>query len=383
MLTREQVRGVREMIHHLGAPALSVYLDVHPARLENAGGAGLLRAKEALRALEVPPALAQRVLAALAEPPEGRTRVLLAGEGFLERWDLPIDLPLVEGLEARWGEPYLAPLLYALDAHERFGVVYLGPGKARLFEVFLGEITELAGAFQSLEPREWRTMTADSVGRRYSAGGVMAARGGADTDGFARRLEAWEARFFTRLAHEVEEWGEVRGLTRFVLVGSARAVEAFAGSLPRALAERVAGKVVEPLSLPKSRATAARVLQAVTRLIDEFEDWREEALVDEVVEHGVGGVEQVLQLLQEGRLRLVVAPWRLETTVYAGPGGWVSPSREQVLARLPGQPVRVMPLKDVLPELAASRGTRLSFVRGEAGARLSEQLGGLGGLERY
>ena len=55
-----------------------------------------------------------------------------------------MELPVVDlahgRVECRWGEPYVTPLLYALDEYERAGVLYLDQMSWRFYEIFLGEI---------------------------------------------------------------------------------------------------------------------------------------------------------------------------------------------------------------------------------------------------
>lgn len=375
MLTREQGREIKNLLEQ-PTPVASLYLDINPAKPDNTLKAVLLRARNALGGLEIPQAVVVKVLTKLEELPTGRSQIVIAGEDFLKSWSLQIELPLVEGVEARWGEVYLAPLLYALDEFERFGVVWLSSDKARLFEVFLGEIEELPGAFQAVNPAQWKQLSNDSVGRGFSAG--MRARGGTATDHFEQRMGAWSQRFYKRLAGELEEWVEVRGLTRLLLMGPQRDTDAFATGLPRWLRERV----VDKLGGPAHHITPATVLKVIAASIEQHEHRREAEMVQGLVERGVGGLDQVLQLLQQGRLQMVVAPWRTSVKVYQSADGQVFPGLLQAKGQRPGQPIREVSLKDVLPELAFARGSQLGFVRGEAETRLMDQLGGLGGIER-
>jgi len=378
MLSREQARNVQRLLETPLGSVVSLYLDINPARSENAGKATVLRVRDALEELRVPKPISARVLQKLQELPKGRTQIVIAGEGLMESWSLQAELPLIGGIEVRWGELYLAPLLYALDEFERFGVVSISADKARLFEVFMGEVEELPGAFQVIDPANWKQFSTDSVGRGYTAGGRMRAAGGADIDHFNHRLEAWSQRFFKRMAHELEEWTEVRGLTRLILIGNKREVEAFAHALPRSLYERIIDK--QGGSIP--RITPGSVLKKVSAGIEAYEYRREHELVKKVLEGGVSGLDQVLRLLQQGRLQLVLAPWQANQTVYRGPDGEVVCDLELAQQQFPGQAIQAMSLKEVLPELGFAQGTRVAFVRGEAETWLI-RLGGMGGLERY
>lgn len=378
MLTQEVTRYIREFVAPRVAPVLSLYLDVNPAKPENQGKAYLLRAREAIEATQAPPEVGKKVLEALEERlPQARTRVVFAAEGWMDIYDLQVDLPLVQGAEARWGEPYLTPILYVLDEYERVGVVYIDSEKWRMFEVFLGEIEELPGAFRAVGPQEWKQLTQDSPGRRYSQGGVH--RAAADTDHFERRLEAWTHRFYKRLAGLLEQTVNERSIQRLVLMGPKAEVEVFKELLPRRLRERVAATLP---SLPTPNAQAGEVLKRVQEVLEPLERERENKLLDELVERGVGGLDQTLELLQQGRLYLLVAPWNPQDKVYRAPDGWVGSSPAVAQAHGADQPEEVE-LKLVLPELAAAYGTRLEFVRGPAEARLHKELGGLAGLLRW
>ncbi len=62
MIGKEEVRRIKESLKDLKTPALSLYLDINPAKPDNAGRAYALRAKDAMKALGVPEALAEKVL---------------------------------------------------------------------------------------------------------------------------------------------------------------------------------------------------------------------------------------------------------------------------------------------------------------------------------
>jgi peptide subunit release factor 1 (eRF1) len=357
---------------------LSLYLDVNPANPDNQGKAYLLRARAALEAAQTPPEIGQKVLEALERNlPQARSRVVFAAEGWMEIYDLQVDLPLVQGVEARWGEPYLTPILYVLDEYDRVGVVYLDSEKWRMFEVYLGEIEELPGAFRAVPTQEWNQLTRDSQGRRYSQGGIH--RAAADTDRFERRLDVWTHRFYKRLAGLLEQTIQERSIQRLVLMGPKAEAQMFKELLPRRLRERVIATLP---SLPTPRAQAGEVLKLVQEVLEPIERERENRLLDELAERGVGGLDQTLELLQQGGLHLLVAPWNPQGTVYRAPDGWVGSSMEGAVAHGAGR-IEEVELKQVLPELAEAYGTRLEFVRGPAEERLKQTFGGLAGLPRW
>jgi hypothetical protein len=197
MIGKEEVRRIKETLKGLQPPVLSLYLDLNPAKPENANRAYALRAKDAMKALSVPEALAERVLELLKhEVVQAKTLALFANEKRLELFPLQVELPLVSGVHtafldekesrlltdgalAHYGEPFLVPLVYALDEYERYGVVYLDQEKWRVFEIFLGEIAEVKDAFLALDTEAWRRLSLDAPGRRFNLGGHRPGRGGA------------------------------------------------------------------------------------------------------------------------------------------------------------------------------------------------------------
>jgi len=394
MIGKEEVRRIKESLKDLKTPALSLYLDINPAKPDNAGRAYALRAKDAMKALAVPEALAEKVLELLQhEVIQAKTLALFADEARMELFPLQVELPLVravktafvdektsrlltDGALAHYGEPFLLPLVYALDEYERYGVVYVDQERWRVFEVFLGEIAEVKDAFLALDTEAWRRLSLDAPGRRFNLGGI--ARGGAGQDLFAKRLAAWEERFYKALAHELVRHVEERGFTRLLLMGPEEHTKLFLGYLPKRLKEKV---VAELPSLPHPGASPGEVLKRLEPVLEEVERQAEVRLLEELEEaypKAAFGPE-VLARVQEGRVELWVLPWHLEKEVYACDGLYLA---EEAQALAYCQNPEKKPLAVVLPELAAGYAAKLEFVRGEAERRLLER-GGMAALLRW
>ncbi|MDT7909901.1 VLRF1 family aeRF1-type release factor [Thermus sp.] len=394
MIGKEEVRRIKESLKDLKTPALSLYLDINPAKPDNAGRAYALRAKDAMKALAVPEALAEKVLELLQhEVIQAKTLALFADQERLELFPLQVELPLVravktafvdektsrlltDGALAHYGEPFLLPLVYALDEYERYGVVYVDQERWRVFEVFLGEIAEVKDAFLALDTEAWRRLSLDAPGRRFNLGGI--ARGGAGQDLFAKRLAAWEERFYKALAHELVRHVEERGFTRLLLMGPEEHTKLFLGYLPKRLKEKV---VAELPSLPHPGASPGEVLKRLEPVLEEVERQAEVRLLEELEEaypKAAFGPE-VLARVQEGRVELWVLPWHLERELYACDGLYLA---EEAQALAYCQNPEKKPLAVVLPELAAGYAARVEFVRGEAERRLLER-GGMAALLRW
>jgi len=387
MIGKDDVIRIKQQLSDLEPPVLSVYADVNPARPENANRAWALRVKNGIKALALPKDVERRALEALEQEhaPEARTLALFVtadGKGVrVVRQALRVDLPVVDlrdgRVEARWGEPYVAPLAYALDEHERVAVVWLHGDGWRFFEVFLGEIEErdvFAGVGEDL----WREVQAFDVGRvRQTAEGRTAG----NRDWFAKRMESAAHRYLKHLAHLVERAVLQMGVRRLVLVGREEATKTFANLLSRGVREMVVAHVSD---LPEPGASPARVLDKVRPVLEQAERAGELALLDRIREQpGVWGLEPTLQALREGRLSVLVAPWELSATAWRCGDGLLAGSREVAAALCDGGDPGEVPLRDVLVDACAAVVTRLEFVSGPAAERLQAEMGSLAGLTRW
>jgi len=382
MITREQVRFIAEQVAPHTGPVLSLYADVDPAKPENSRKGWLLRAKNTLKGMPLPAALARRVTGLLEEErPRARTLVVFAGDDLLVRHDLQVELPVVDlahgRVEARWGEPYVAPLVYALDEYERAGVLLLEQKGWRFFEIYLGEIEEATEAFSAMAVTEWGdlkdylpTVYADFLKQRLPT----------HPDRFPKRLEAWVHRFLKRLAATIEQVLAERGINRLVLMGPPELTHFFEQFLSLSARRRVVAHLGGP---PHPGASAAQVLERVALTLETAEREHELQLLEEIRNRpGIWGLDPTLDALQLGRLSLLVAPWDIEAVVWRCPAGWVGGSKDEAQLLCPEEEPLETPLRDVIVDLAAGFGARLEFVRGEAQTRLNEEFGGLAGMLR-
>src|SRR5215510_9744342 len=105
--------------------------------------------------------------------------------------DVPFELPVIDPrtghVDARFGEPYLSPLMLAFDQFERFFVVLIGRDRCRTFEAFLGEIEELKDSVRGPTPGDWdRLQSAQQTIPAY-----LASRDNAAKDRAERHLWQW------------------------------------------------------------------------------------------------------------------------------------------------------------------------------------------------
>lgn len=393
MIDREAVQQLRAELSELQPPVLSLYVEVDPTRPENERRAWVLRARNAVKALAAPAEIEQAVLTALEAEiaPEARTLALFAAAPASERKSatvavtklpLHINLPLVDirngRVEARWGDPYIAPLIYALDQYERTAVVWLRGEGWRFFEVFLGEIVEHTDVFRSVEADLWQQVTQFDPRRLREA---LRAQAMGNRDRFARRMENIAVRYLQRLAELTERALDHLRVRRLVLLGREEATKQFADLLPRAVRQMIVAHVAD---LPHPDAAPAHVLAKVLPVLEQVEYNHEQSLLEQVVRQpGVWGVDPTLNALQEGRLSVLIAPWHLDTQVWITPDGLLTASQEQAMLLTPDSNPQPVALRDVVVDACTAFATRLEFVTGAAQERLIRDFNGLAGVFRW
>ena len=144
-----------------GGPVVSLYLNVTPPRPFKSELHSLIHEKrERLAEAGVDKDLRRRVDAVLdrirahvdgLRAPEG-TRLLAlfaTPDGFWQEYRLPVALPSRLYVEP---DPYIRPLTALLDEFDRYCVLVADARKARLFTMYLGEIEEHLGFFESDTP---------------------------------------------------------------------------------------------------------------------------------------------------------------------------------------------------------------------------------------
>jgi peptide subunit release factor 1 (eRF1) len=382
VLRKDEIHFVKETIAPYSVPLLSMYLDVSPSNPENAKRGWSIRAKNTVKALQVPRDIAEKVIEALEfKRPDARTLALFAAQDLVKIYELRVDLPVVDlahgRIEVRWGKPYLFPLVYMIDEYERYGVVFVDQEKWRFYEVFLDDIEEHVDAFLGLGSDQSRKLEKRPAAR-FVEGAVL--RGGADGDRLVRDIDAVGHRFYKCAAHLLEKLVETSHIDRLILMGPHEDTHFFEQVLPRALRLRTAWHI--PM-LPNPQASAGEVLKWIAPLIADNRQARERALLQELREKGIWGRPGVLKALQMGRIHLLVAPWSLEGRVLRCAGGLVVEDRRAAEAFCPGQIAREVALRDVLVDLATTHGAPLEFVHGQAEIRLLREFEGVAGFPRW
>ncbi|MFT0789055.1 VLRF1 family aeRF1-type release factor [Synechococcus sp. H55.10] len=395
------IRDLQAAFGDSSTPVLSLYADINPARPENARLAWVGRIKNAIKELpefregKRDPSLYEQILALLEqERPSARTLVLFAsrnadGKLVLRRIDLQVELPVVDlahgRVEARWGEPYLTPLIFAFDEYERAGVLHLSGARWHFYELFLGELREDTEVFANISADEWRELQ-ELAGRIENVVAERRARSGGTFDKLspkereAAKVSLWMHKLYQRLAQALDKAVDRLGIERLVLMGEAWQVSHFEGYLNRGLRNRIVARVGHPTNF--HAPTPQDILERVLPVLEAAERRGELALLERIREQpGAWGVDAVLDALQLGRVEILVLPWRLETTIWRCPDGSVGGTQE--MARLLCPEPQPVALRDQVWVLARDFGAKLEFVRGEAEDRLLHEFQGAAALLRW
>jgi peptide subunit release factor 1 (eRF1) len=365
-----------------GSYALSLYLDTDPSR-----GAGQnLRAElnDALRdvrrspepetlqdQLEAAARMALEGIQALPAPPRSVAAFACPEKEFLR----VIPLPEPTDRSAHWGtELRIAPLLAALDEHERTVVVLVDQEHSRVFRVFMGQIEEIA----ALEHEMAKHAQAGRATRKMQGSHGVAAWMGYGETNLQRRHE-WHVR------QHLQQTLDAMRLNgdRLLVGGVPETVYELCRLLPRRVRERTLS--IKGLDV---RAPESVVLERVLEAQQQTEREEEEELVDNLLERdharSVFGDAAVSEVVSDGRVHTLA--YTAGTTLAGSECsacGWLVPgdaagpcprcgesleSREDLLERLVSRVIK--------------SGGRVEEVRGPAG-KLLKTRGGLAALLRY
>lgn len=312
---------------------------------------------------------------------KGRTLILFVGQDpdeLFYHYHLQTRFPLLdrtEGVIAHWGEPFTAPLLFMLDQRERYAAVYAGSERVRIFEVFLGQIEEMDDYVRAVDTSSWHPYR---EARRSPGVGIgVAARGGAGVDRFRGRLDEATARLYRSLIPALQETLKENDIDRMILLG----LPASLSALQEAMSPQLRARVVATLPPPSnSKAPAREWLDPIKEVVDRVEAEGELKMLEQVRESGMWGVQEVLTLLQEHRIRKVFVPWTTNLKVFRAESGRVATTLKEATVLNPSESVSEVALLEVLPGLAAKSGSVLEFVDGEAAELLNNEFAGMAGL---
>jgi hypothetical protein len=354
-------------------PLFSAYVSVNAAIPENQGRAYLVRLRDAMNDHGVPEDLQDRVRGALEEErhPRARTLAVFAAEdGLLEIYRLPVDLPE----SSRWGDPYVAPLLLALDEYEPYGVVVVDAERFRYFVT--SPVAPPPDSAEYVGAAGYRELDVHPSEPHPRGGGST------DMDPAGRKQQSNIHRFYKEMGEITRDLTFGERVKHLILAGPKERTSEFREQLPNEVKELVVSE--EQVDLSESDG---EILDSLEEVRERDEHERETEILSKIRESGIFGPDETIAALQEeNRVYYLMVLWDLE-----GETRWCDTDglaiRDITAEECPfcGQQTRVRPLTDVLIDLAASRGARVDFVRGENENTdaLRDEFGGIAGLTRF
>jgi peptide chain release factor subunit 1 len=289
-----------------------------------------------------------------------------AAQDFWWDQEIPIDLPNL----ARFSKLlFLRPLIAALDEYERYGVVLIDQGHARLFTVYLGDIEEHERVFEEVPPV---TQTA-----------------GRDRIIAQRRVERhhdehvlWHAK---NVAERLRDLTDRYRFDRLVIGGSLQAVAELQHVLPKPLRRLVVGTFPLPV-----QANLQDVLGETGKIETRVERETEEQLIDALItaahkgEKATLGLADTIYASNEGRV------WQLiYEKNFTSQGHLCSQcdmlyedNRPEKCVYCGGTLAHTPNLVSHLIERVISSGGQVEEVRNQAAERLAQQ-GHIGAFLRY
>jgi peptide subunit release factor 1 (eRF1) len=372
MAQAQELRQAITSVSGRPGPVLSAYMSVNADIPENQRRAYLVRLRDAMNDEGVPDNLQQRVREYVENEahPEARTLAIFADEDDLfEIYRLQVDVPE----SFRWGDPYVAPLTLVLDEHEPYGAAVLD---AERFRYFVVSPLSTAHGEEEMKANGFREVDVHPS-EPYPRGG-----GSTDLDPAGRKHQSNIHRFYKDLGELTRDVTFREGVRRLILAGPRERTTEFRRTLPNELQERVVAEEHLDLGSPEGK-----LLDRLEAVRERAEHEREKELLDEIRESGVRGPDETVAALQEeNRVYHLAALWELEAEIRWCDNDQLA-IREITSEECPfcGLKIRVRLLKDVLVDLAAARGARLDFMRGENENTdtLRDEFGGLAGLTRF
>jgi peptide subunit release factor 1 (eRF1) len=203
-----------------------------------------------------------------------------------------------------------------------------------------------------------------------------------EQDSISRRTEANVHEFFNEIAGITRNVTFREGVKHLILAGPKERTSEFREQLPNEVKELVASE--EQADLGQSDGEILDSLESA-RERDEHE--RETETLAQIRESGVGGPDETIAALQEeNRVYYMMVLWDLEGSIrWCDNDGLAIRDVTAEVCPFCGRQTRVRSLTDVLVDLAAARGARIGFVRGENENTdaLRDEFGGIAGLTRF
>jgi peptide subunit release factor 1 (eRF1) len=346
----EDIKRLKERLEGHPGPVLSVYLSLNARYPENQSQAYKVRLRDALEEMEVPEEIARRVRGEIEDQlhPGARTVVFFAAEdGLFERYDLQLDL-----MEAhRFGEPYLAPLVLALDEHESYGVALIDAEEFRFF--VSAPIGVPAEGNEGASSGFFREVDLKPSSPHPRGGGTR------DADPAGRKHQSNIHRFYKEMGELTQKLVNQDNVKNLIVAGPKERTSEFRETLPEPVKEKVVAEENVATNAPEGE-----IIEQFEAIQERAEREREDELIEKARENGVRGIKNTVEALQEGRVYHLIALYELESEIrWCDHDELAITDAAQEECPFCSRQTRVRPVMEVLIDLATNRGARLEYVR--------------------
>jgi peptide chain release factor subunit 1 len=212
-----------------------------------------------------------------------------ASEGFFRSYELQVALKN----KASWSfTPYVKPLIEALDQNERYAVALVDKSKARLFQVFLGELEEEQDLVAPAEVRHIKLTGTDHPESQNT---------------IQRKSDRHALWHLKHVSEVLDDLYRKRNFRRLILAGTEEVTREFEGLLPKALQSLIVARL--SLSIHAATKDILDIALKVEKEIERKDEAREvEDLITMALKRGqaVLGVESVLDALSKRQIEKLV-----------------------------------------------------------------------------
>jgi len=371
-------RGVLSRLHTLTQQktyTLTLYLDIDQNKQSNRKRGFIVQAEALLKELTARHGRSARLDAAVKTAmslvrklrPKGKSALIVVHPETKLKEVQQIDLPFAASAHWRRGA-FLRPIVEAMDEYERYGVVLTDTKRARLFTVYMGEITEHEDLISDTSQRT-RSMGADQMRSQKRRD---------------RRHDEEVASHVKKVIDALHELALRAPFDRLIVAGTPKATSRLTQLLPK----RLRGKLVETVSMSvgaSEKDVLKRILAVQKRMEREQESVMVEGVLAELHDGGkaVAGFGAVLDAVNQGRVwKLFYAKGLKKTGGECVDCGAFSPNSTGPCTYCGGEVQRLPESVDRLTQAVMETGGRVEVVDGPAKQKLAAN-DGIAALLRY
>ncbi len=261
-------------------------------------------------------------------------------------------------------EPYVRPLTALLDEYKRYCTVVVSRDKARIFEVYLGEITEHTDIFSEIP------------GKVRIAGWY-----GLEERRIERHIEDQVHRHLKQVADATLDFFKEKKFDWLIIGGKKETLSAFERHLHTYLLDRIVGRIdLEPdTSLHEALAKTQEIARDVER---QEEQKLVQRMMDEANSNGLGvfGLEDTLKAIWQGQVNILILKEDLTVPGYICPKcGYMSVEESEC----PVDQIKMNPTPDVLEEAVESAILQNCQIEHVSESQELDHVGGIGAILRF